>query len=877
MSKKSRRNKNQIVPTPLPVFPTPVKSSLAMAVSSVLAGVPLANAQEQEAASDARVGPLEEVIVTATKRTENIQNIPASVMAITGEDLQRGDLYELADYSRFVPSLTYFGNQSGQGKIFFRGIADAPDTFIAESSAAIYLDEQPLTSAAQVDVRMVDIERVESLAGPQGTLFGASSQSGTLRIVTNKPDPTRFESNVDIALKTGSDADGSYDISGMVNIPMADEKFALRLVGYTSTEGGYIDNVLGTTPICESDLGRCDINGARTNAAVVEDKWNETEISGGRIAGKWFINDNWTATLGLVGQDTEVTAENTYDPTVGDLQVISFRADTFEDEWYQFALTIEGDLGWAKFVSATAYFDRKSTYVQDTASYAGYFGSFCYGAISGPTTGTAAYNIYCFQPAGVAYVYNDPVGYLTNTTWQDRITQEFRLSNTTDKWDWVAGFFWQQENEDWDFRTFTEDYATSQGTYNWINYWQVPVPAMPTNAWWFSFDRTEWETYAVFGDVTFNFNEQWSATVGGRFFNRTMDKDYWVELPGGRITPSLSDKHGCTFAQAQAAPGGMCNPNDSTDPNDDGISHPSFDEDDFAGKLAVRWAPRPDRMFYALYTEGFRPGGTNRGRGDPFFGQQFDADFLTNTEVGARTQWADGRLQVNLTAFFMDWDDYQLEVIDPSNLACANPAAPPPPNCGQPWQKVVTNAGNASSDGVELGILTAPAEGWEISFNSTWQTAETGDPIPALGLPAGVPLPFAPDFKAAASVYYTWPTQLFNSNGAYVNLLWSYVDDTLNQVQPIAIPMSPTDFGQNAPQVTQQSYDVADLKIGLVGDTWEVAVFGKNLGDTRGQVYHDNTDFEWFWVDAARGAGRNRTAVIRPREVGVRFIKRWGQ
>ncbi len=875
MSKNSRRNNNNILPTSLPAFPTRAQNSLAMAVSTVLAGVPLANAQEQEAASEDTGRPIEELIVTATKRTQNIQDIPASIKAITGEDLKRNNLYELQDYSRFVPSMSYFGTQSGQGKIFFRGIADAPDTFIAQSSAAIYLDEQPLTSLAQVDVRMVDIERVEALAGPQGTLFGASSQSGTLRIITNKPDPTAFDANIDVALKTGSDVDESYDISGMVNIPTKSEKFALRLVGYSSVDGGFIDNVLGTTPICESDLAFCDIGGARSNASAVESNWNETKINGARVAGRWFINDNWTATGSIVYQDTEVTAENSYDPTVGDLEIIAFSPDTYDEDWTQFAITIEGDLGWANFVSTTAYFDRTTRYVQDTTSYASYFGTFCYGVIGG--TGTVNYNVYCFQPAGVAYVYNDPTGNLAQDFWSDRITQEFRLSNSGEKWDWVAGFFWQQENENWDFWTFTEDWVTSQGMYNWVNYWQVPVPANPGDGWWFSADRTEWETYAIFGDVTFNFSEQWSATFGGRYFDRTMDKDYWVELPVGRITPTLSDAHGCTFAQAQAAPGGMCNPSDSTDPSDDGVSHPSSDESDFVGKLGLRYAPTSDHMFYGLYTEGFRPGGTNRGRGDPFFGQQYEADFLTNIEFGARTQWADGRVQVNLTAFMMEWEDYQLEVVDPSNTPCGIPGAPPAPNCGQPWQKVVTNAGDAESDGLELSILTAPADGLELRFDSTWQTAETSDPIPELGMLAGQELPFAPDFKAAFNLYYTWPTQLFNSNGMYVNLLWSYVGETVNQVQPIAIPMTPTDFGQNAPQVRQDSYDVADLKLGLMGDTWEFSIFGKNLGDTRGQVYHDVTDFEWFWVDTTRGAGRNRTATIRPREFGVRYIKRWGR
>ena len=193
------------------------KTTLGAAVAAAVGATP-ALAQQEHA-----IG-IEEITVTATKRAESMQDIPMTIQAFSSEDITRQNLFSLEDYTRFVPSMSYFGNNSSGGKVFFRGVADAPDTFIADSSAAIYLDEQPLTSSAQVDVRLIDVERVEALSGPQGTLFGSSAQSGTLRIVTNKPDPSAFSGFADVMLKGGSEGDSSYDVSAMVNIPVVEDR-----------------------------------------------------------------------------------------------------------------------------------------------------------------------------------------------------------------------------------------------------------------------------------------------------------------------------------------------------------------------------------------------------------------------------------------------------------------------------------------------------------------------------------------------------------------------------------------------------------------------------------------------------------------------------
>lgn len=843
----------------------PRYGTLAAAISAAISGTAVA-----------QDGPLlEEIIVTATKRGDvSIQDLGASVQALTNDDLRSGQLFSLEDYTRFMPSVSYFSNNPGAGKVYFRGVADAPDTFIAESSAAIYLDEQPITQGAQIDVRMVDIERVEALAGPQGTLFGSSSQSGTLRIITNKPDPTEFAAFADVTLSTIDDGDSSYDVAGMLNLPLVEDKVALRLVGFTAKEGGFIDNVRGPTAISDSVVGRVNFDGQQFNDGTreptpgnpepnpgvtnaIESDWNESTVSGGRAALRWNVVDNWQATLSTAFQSSDSDAESTYDQTVGDLQIVAFYPDTFEDDWAQFALTIEGDMGWANFVSATSYYTRDSKYTQDTTSYAAYFGTFCYYA-------TASYNIYCFQPAGLNYTYNDPIGFLVNDQENTSFAQEFRLSKQGERVDWVAGVFWEKRTEEWDFDTFTVNnggYSASQGMDNWVNYWNVPADTT-TNGWWFSRDDTEWTTTAVFGELTFNFTDQFSATVGGRWFDVDMDKTYFVELPQGRLTPAFTDKHGCLLPQ-QVIQGGSCNPEDTTDPNDNGISTPSQSDDDFALKIGLQYNLGENQMVYGLFSEGFRAGGVNRGRGNPFFPEIYEPDYLTNYEFGIKTTWLEGQLLANLTVFFMEWEDYQLEVVDPSNVPCGQPTAVDP--CSQPWQKVITNVGNASSDGAEAQLGWAPIDGLDIGANITYLDATVDDEVPELdGVPAGARLPFAPEWRASGHIQYNWPVQFLGANEMLVRWQFSYTDDQFNQVQT-----TPFEPGSNVtPQLTMDSFTVSDLKLGLVADAWEVDLFVKNVGDERGELYRDNTDFEYFF-------GKDRTSVIRPRTYGVRVIYNW--
>ncbi|MCH1553406.1 MAG: TonB-dependent receptor plug domain-containing protein, partial [Luminiphilus sp.] len=310
---------------------------------------------------------LEEVVVTARQRAESTQEIPMMVQSLSGEEIQKQGITTLEDFSRFVAGLNISTTTPGQNTIVFRGVSDGGG-FLVDPTAAIYLDEQPmsLTSAAP-DIYPVDIARIEALAGPQSTLYGASSQSGAVRVITNKPDPEEFTADIGAGFGSTNKGGTSYELDATVNIPVSDT-VAIRLSGFSSTDAGYIDNVLGTTVV--DDVFGSGLGGLKNNASMLDDDYNQVDWSGGRAAVRWLVDDNWSVTATANFQELEAGGYNDYDPSVGDLKTVKFAKEMRTDEWLQTSLVIEGDLGFAQLVSATSYYDRDMLYTNDTQSYA---------------------------------------------------------------------------------------------------------------------------------------------------------------------------------------------------------------------------------------------------------------------------------------------------------------------------------------------------------------------------------------------------------------------------------------------------------------------------------------------------------------------------
>lgn len=571
---------------------------VSLAVSLALGTqVPVAQAQEA----------LEEIVVTARKRSENLQEIPESILAISAQEIARAGLQTMDDYARKIPSLTYVARGPGANKIVFRGVTEAGTAFFTDSSAALYLDEQPLTQPVLTpEPRLIDIERIEALSGPQGTLYGGSAQSGTLRIVTNKADPSRFEANFSAAVRTGSTSDTSHDVSGVVNLPLVEDKLAIRLVGFTARDGGFIDNVLGLSPA-----------GTFDNSAVVgENVAGEADYAGGRASLRWDVNDRWSVTGNIVYQDLESTGNTEHMPDrVGDLQQVRFTDEFRNDTWTQYGLTIEGDLGFARIVSASSYFTREILYQLDNTEYVAYLRSFYvyYGTVA-----------YAFGP--------DPVGLgWLNPQDTRRFSQEIRLSNEGEKWAWIGGIYYERFDDHWDFQSRIEDYESTNSFTYWYALYGLE-PGSSNNAFWNSNNHTQTEQYAAFGELTYTPVEDWAFTIGARWFDHERDRRYFVARPHGRLEQDLN---------------------------------PVQSESDVTLKFSASYQIDDKKMIYGLYSEGFRNGGRNIARPGVVLPLPYDPDFLQNYEMGLKSTWAGGRLRANVTAFHMVWEDYQLGVVDP--------------------------------------------------------------------------------------------------------------------------------------------------------------------------------------------------------------------
>ena len=535
---------------------------------------------------------------------------------------------------------------------------------------------------------------------------------------------------------------------------------------------------------------------------------------------------------GIIYQKTKSDGRPEHDPDyAGELNLVRFfpQNEIDRQDWTQYALTFTGDMGFADFVSATSYFTRDWTYQQDTIVYNAYF-AWCY-----DYTGTIYTSRYCFQPAGVSSYYNDPLGYLQNVQENTKFSQEFRMLHQGETIDWVAGLYYENSDEEYVFDTYTEGYNESQG---WVNLLagrtDQPPPTQPSgDSWWRSSSITNWEQWAVFGELTWHINDSWALTGGARWFDRTMDTTYWAEIPANNLSG-------------------------------EGISLQEGGDKDWVPKVSLAWNITDNNMLYALYTEGFRPGGTNRNRGEPWLPVVYDADKLKNFEIGTKNTLAGGKIRLNATYFHMKWEDYQLEVVDPSNNSCGAVDAPPAPYCDQPWQKVIANSGNATSKGLEVQFDWAVSQNFTLGANATWLDATLDDDVVvSILVPAGSRLPLSPEFKGAMYAQYDWPVDWFGGSNAWLRLQWSYTGDMLNQVEPFPLD------GWPSPQLKQPSYNIGDLRFGLDHGKSSLQLYINNITDERAVLFANPYEFDYFY-------DRSRVTVNRPRQFGIRWIQRFG-
>jgi outer membrane receptor protein involved in Fe transport len=746
--------------------------------------------------------------------------VPVAVQAIGTERLEELNVQKFEDYVKYLPNVSYEGNGPGNSLVYMRGVASGGDGNHSASlpSVGIYLDEQPITTiGGSLDVHMYDIERVEALAGPQGSLFGASSQSGTLRIITNKPDPTGFDAGYGLDLNTISGGNEGYLAEGFVNIPLND-RMAVRMVGWLRHDGGFVDNVRNTR--------RYPTSGVVTdNSKLVEDDYNDADTYGGRAALRWDINDSWTVTPTIMGQVQETNGNFAYDRLLGPIKVSELRPDKNDDAWMQAALTVEGKVANFDVVYAGAYMFRDVDSDSDYSDYSYWYDVCC------------EYGNYWYDNDGNAI---DPTQYIEGQDNFTRATHEVRLTSPADqRFRYTVGAFFQRATRGIEQRYIINDLADD-----------IEVTGWPDTIWLTQQDRVDEDT-AIFGQADYDITDKLTATFGLRYF--------WVDnsLRGffgyGRGYSSRTGEGACTLR----TPFGAAGPDFEDAPclNVD----KSVEEDDYSMKLSASYKLSEDKLIYATYAEGFRPGGINRrGTLPPYL-----ADWLNSFEIGWKTEWG-GNLRFNGAVFYQEWEDFQFPILGANGLTEIKNAAQAEIwgiEADLVWQ--VTDQFNLTAAAAYVNAelaepycgYTAPGTSTPVAKDPCPLYDDDGNPTGAFQdpeAPEGQALPVTPEFKGNITARYEFPVMSYNSyaRGAVVytgereSSLLTFDREVLGKVP---------------------AYTTVDLAAGFGKDDWNAELYINNAFDELGETGRGVSCVTSICGDQVY------SFIIQPRTIGIRF------
>jgi len=790
---------------------------------------PQAPAQEaqQQAQPTQRTAELETVTVTAQKRSENVQKVPISIQVLGEAKLKELNLTDFNDYAAYVPALSYDTGEGGGAVPYFRGVASGENSNHSgpQPSVGVYVDEQPVTTIGGVlDIHLYDIDRVEALAGPQGTLFGASSQAGTLRIITRKPDPAAFAAGYAFGASGMSGGDMGWLGEGYVNLPITKD-IAIRVVGWDKKDSGYVDNIPGTRtfPSWDADSGG---NGTITNVGTVaESNYNDIFTRGARVALGIHLGDNWTITPGLMTQETKSYGNFTGDDHLGDYKVNKYYPEFADDDWTQASLTVEGKIGNFDLTYAYAHLKRGIDSQFDYSDYA-----FWYDTVDGSG----------------AYFYDDS-GALINPSQliigDDRYTKsshELRIASPSDeRFRFVAGLFWQKQTHDILQRYMTAgDLATD-----------LEVPGWTDTIWLTQQGRRD-EDKAIFGEMSYDFTDHWTGTVGARHFS------YDNNLRGFfGFNANYSGNYGTALCFLDTPfRGAPCVNLDNTVKKNDTIY-----------RANLTYKIDDTKLVYGTWSEGFRPGGLNRnGTVAPYL-----PDYLTNWELGWKTTWMDNRLAFNGAIFQEDWDDIQYSFLPPSGSGLT----------------VIRNAGNARVRGLELDLNWAATYNFMVTGGMAFYDAKLvkeycgfsdaqGNPVTSCPpgtlnpndpndpdddeivdgpqAPVGTRLPVTPRYKGNLTGRYSFD---FGEYESYVQGAMVYVGDRRSAL----IREDFDAFG------TLDAYAQVDFAAGIRRDNWSIDFFLKNAFD-------EHAELSRFAQCATFECGNQPYTVHgAPRSFGVRF------
>jgi len=856
----------------------PRRGVIDAAVAACIIAARFASAQTPPATAQAtpptaESGGIEEVTVTAQRRAENIQDVPITIQALTSEQLGELNVQNFDEFIKYLPNVTQSTNGPAQGEIFMRGLSagggggQGGGTTGAFPAVAIYLDEQSgQLPGRNLDIYAADLERIEVLEGPQGTLFGGGALSGVLRYITNKPKLDVTEGSVDAAYGPTAHGDPNSSASAMINLPLIEGTLAVRGVIYDDRQGGYINNVPSTFTRSSTDIGAVGYNGgviptnsvSINNYNIAANAINPVTYTGARVELLWKVNDSWNALLTQSYQNmdsqgvfydmpfssTNEVLNSRAEPISGDPlppnSVSLFNPSYDKDKFENTALVVNGNVAdLLKVVYSGAYLVRNVDQVQDYTNYArGVFGFYyqCAGYSSNPATGT------CYTPS---------------TIWRENernthMSHELRLS-TPDQWRirGLVGVYWEKYNildqTQWAYTTVP--LCSPTGLTNDCMLALQPWPGSPAftplPATGF-FDDVErgYKQLAEFASIDFDIIPKVLTVTGGiRHFQYESNEtggdvgSFYCKVGGPYGPPGPTTyfgpcpaPYGTDFALRQTA---VTNTGDRARAN-------------------ITWHVTDQAMLYYTWSQGFRPGQFNRSTSCHVDGLDGLAQYcipattapdnVTNSEVGWKTEWFDRHLLFNAAIYQENWDNAQTGFFDPQgglgNLAFA------------------TNGPTYRVRGFEPQIIARPLTGLTLQVSAAWnsssqtnspylidnnpasdnfgkpvcqvnKTAGTCTPIPNVYGPLGSPTAYSPPFNMNARIRYEWS---FGDYTPFVQFSGQHQGHMLTATGYV-------------PAYNINPYTSYDAAIGVSKGDWQLQLYSQNLTNTSTPLSIDSGQF----------------------------------
>jgi len=884
--------------------------NLARVIGSILSTATLATtgAVAATVGGDNDVGALEEIIVTAQHRNEGMQDVPIAMQAFTEAALTQLNITNFDDYVKYLPNVSSASNGPGQSEIYMRGLSAGAQQYQGSGSTgyfpnvAVYLDNQSVQLPTRnLDVYVADLQRIEVLEGPQGTLFGAGAEAGVIRYITNQPKLDKTEATVTGGYSATAHGDPNTAVTAVLNLPLLADRMAVRAVFYDDKRGGYIDNVPATFTRKNTDLGIHYANYPAVNGQCPDGKpnsgWcvppgsptmnnyalagkaiNPVSYQGVRAEVYYKFNDDWNALISQTHQTIDAEGVFYQQPYSSDgvklnpLEVTLFNPTYNKDRFTNTAWTVNGKIGQLSAIYTGGYLDRSSQQMADYTNYSrGLYADYyqCYGPGTG---GNAALKSTCYSPS---------VTWNTVLEHNQHLQHEFRLSTP----------------EDWRLRGIVGAYYETNKIYDQTEWIETSIPPCTSNgpagspgntgcltpigtvpgatvgrpgiqapgvSFYPDALRTTKQT-AVFASVDYDLIPKvLTLTVGSRYFR-------FSNSQVGSLTTSFT-----CFQQGTPSTGCI-----SSSFNFD-TSGLSAVETGSRSRVNLTWHLNSDAMLYYTFSQGYRPGSFNQNGGSlhaygpdgqPQFvvPKGYTSDNLTNNEIGWKTEWFEHRLQWNGAIYQENWNNVQVSFLDPGVAGNVT---------------FDTNGQNFLVRGLETSLIAKVTRNFMLQASGSWNRSKQtnspalidenpnstnyGKPITQTCAPDGsnctpVTNPFGPIGAPTASS----PPLQFTLRGRYDFALGEYLGYA--QVGFAHSGHSFTQAGSN-PSLADQGFisttrirfeDPAftniDASIGFSKDAWNTTLYVENLANSNTSLF---TNADQYIV---------AQTPMHPRVIGVKF------